>query len=556
MPASALRVQGQPIYGRTLSEYLAILRRRKWLILLPVLAVPLVALLYSLHQAKVYSASTEVLLSRQDLGSTLAGATNANVYTDPTRFAETQAELARVPEVARRALVRAHVTSLQPRQFLADSSVTPHGNADLVTFTVHSAHSALAARLAAAYAYAFSDYRLELDTANLAGARADLERNLGNLRRQGLQSTQLYGQLTSKAQELRTIELLQTRPKVVQGATESKQIEPRPVRDALLGGVFGLLLGLIGAFVWDSLDKRVRDDEEINQELGIPLLARLPAAGGFADRALIPDDTLDAEAVRRLRANVDFANLDVGAKLILITSAVAEEGKSVTVAKLAVAFARSGRRVVLTDLDLRKPTLHGLFELDLRPGLTDVAIGQVDLKDALSPIPVDLPGSMAAPSRDGHGVASTAGHLRPAMNGGEGAGSLVVLPAGFLPTSPGELVGTRAVAGLLARLRDQADVVLVDAPALLEVSDAVTLSRLADAILVVARLGVINRSMLRELARELQTSPAPKLGFVLTGVEAAEFYGGSYGYTRKAEPEATGLTRDRRASAKRVSRSS
>ena len=112
---------------------------------------------------------------------------------------------------------------------------------------------------------------------------------------------------------------------------------------------------------------------------------------------------------------------------------------------------------------------------------------------------------------------SRAKSRRSGVRGPGRRGTAVGLPAGFLPASPGELVGTRAVANILDELREGADFVLVDAPPLLAVSDALTLSTRVDALLVVVRLGVVDRPMLRELHRQLDVSPARKLGFVLAG---------------------------------------
>src|SRR5262245_31598285 len=123
---------------RTLDDYLAIIHRRKWIAIVPVLLVPIAAYLYSAQQPAMFAASSEVLLSRQDLGSTLSGSTNADVYTDPDRYAQTQAALASVPEVARRA-VEDTKGSVSPGALLAASSVTPRGNADLLQFTVRDA---------------------------------------------------------------------------------------------------------------------------------------------------------------------------------------------------------------------------------------------------------------------------------------------------------------------------------------------------------------------------------------------------------------------------------
>jgi succinoglycan biosynthesis transport protein ExoP len=529
-----------PSPQRTLTDYLAIIRRRKWVVVVPLLLVPIVAYLYSSQQPAAFAASSEVLLSPQDLGSALSGFTNADVLTDPERFAETQAALARVPEVARRAVEKAGVETMTPGALLGNSSVGVRGNADLLKFTVNHAEPAVAAQLATAYAQAFSEYSLELDTANLANARNDLERNIAALQRQRATGTPLYQELTRKAQELRTMELLQRKPKVVATADSASQIAPTPKRNAVLGLTMGLLLGVASALLAEAIDRRVRDEDEIQRKLGIPLLARLPALHKRSDRsdrlAMLDDPSAeDAEAFRRLRSNVEFANLDVDAKVIMVTSAVGMEGKSLTVANLAIALARSGHRVALVDLDLRKPSIARFFGLGPRSGVTDVAIERIQLERALVPVRLTSSEPIRLSSRSSVSSGRVTGE-EPAPRRSEQDGELFILPAGFLPASPGELVGTHAVAGILSRLREQMDFVLVDAPPLLAASDAATLSTRVDAIAVVVRLGTVNRPMLNELARELETSSGHKLGFILTETEAPKYYGPyEYGYAETDE---------------------
>jgi Mrp family chromosome partitioning ATPase len=515
--------------GRTLPEYLAIIRRRKWVAIIPLLVVPLVAVAYSFQQSPVFEASSEVLLNRQDLGSVLSGRTNADVFTDPDRFAQTQAAIARVPEVTERAVERAKVPGVTSAALLGSSTVAPRGNADLLRFSVKNGDAASAGQLATAYARSYTDYRLELDTAAFASARRDLERRLASLRASGSTRTVLYGDLAQKAQELRTMELLQARAEVVKIAKLGTQVAPTPMRNGVLALAFGLLVGLATLFLWEALDRRVRDEEEIHRTLQTPLLARLPTPRRAGLAMLDDPSDVDAEAVRRLRSSVEFANLDVNAKVIMVTSCVGEEGKTTTISNLAVALARGGHRVALVDLDLRKPMIGHLFGVEFRPGLADVAIERVELSQALiqrrlvSSEPIKL-------ARLPVGATQVAGE-EPERKRGVPEGQLFVLPAGFLPASPGELVGTQAVASILATLREQMDFVLVDAPPLLTVSDASTLFKRVDALFLIVRIGIVNRPMLRDLARELDVSSVRKLGFVLTGAEATEGYDSrAYGY--------------------------
>ncbi len=502
-----------------LSDYLAILNRRKWIIIQSTVIVAVVAFILSAQQAKVFSAGAEVLLTRQNLSNVVTGVTSPDAYVDPERFAETQAGLARAPAVAQRAITAAGLRSRTPGELLGSSDVTPRGNADLLRFTVDDGEPAVAVRLANAYAQAFTEYKADLDTGQLTQAREDLERRIVELRDQGQSGTDVYRELVDSAQQLRTMELLQTRNLVVRPATSAGQIAPTPKRNAILGAFVGLLLGLAIAFLWETLDKRVRTEDEIERRLGLPLLSRLPDPGRGAEKegrlTMIhePQDAY-AEAVRRLRTNLEFANVDRDARVIMITSAVEREGKSTTIANLAVALARSGRNVALVDLDLRQPVLAKYFELQGRQGITDVVLERADLEATLAPIRLPIPSSASLGANGSVG----------------GVGRLDVLPSGPLPANPGELVGTQALGRVLQQLRESHDYVLVDAAPLLSVGDSMTLSARVDGVLLVTRLGIVNRPMLTDLRRELDASPANMLGFVVTGVDEKAGYGYGYGY--------------------------
>src|SRR5207248_1374590 len=146
------------------------------------------------------------------------------------------------------------------------------------------------------------------------------------------------------------------------------------------------VLGIGLAFLWEALDTRVRSAEEIDERLKLPLLGRLPEPAKrlrMENRLAMVDEptSAGAEAFRMLRTNVDFANLERGAKTIMVTSAVEGEGKSTTAANLAVAFARSGKRVVLIDLDLRRPFVDKFFTANGHPGVTQVALGMASLEE-------------------------------------------------------------------------------------------------------------------------------------------------------------------------------
>jgi len=238
--------------------------------------------------------------------------------------------------------------------------------------------------------------------------------------------------------------------------------------------------------------------------------------------------SVHAETFRKLRTSLEFVNFERDAKTIMLTSAGPREGKSTTVANLAVAFARAGRRVALVDLDLRRPFLHSFFNVNGNHGITDVVVERVDLDQAIRPV--------ALPSGSARGK-DQVGNGRPSPSGGPGAsngrtdaeGVLHLLPCGTIPPAADEFLESERVSLVLEELAGKFDVVLIDAPPLLAVGDAQTLSAKVDAIVVVARLGIHHRQ-LQEFARQLRNCRAAILGFVLTGVSHGDSYSYGYGY--------------------------
>jgi Mrp family chromosome partitioning ATPase/capsular polysaccharide biosynthesis protein len=527
----------------TLHDYLRVIRRRKWVVVQAALLVPLAAVAFSLHQQRLYEASADVLLNSENLAAAVPGTPLPGLSQEPERITQTQARVARMPEVVRGALRQVSGTGLTVTDFLADSSVSSSPASDILTFAVTSSDRALTRQLANAYAQAYVAYRQQLYAGSIQRALADVERRLRQLDRAGASLEgrgggaslgvltrygSLYTSLVDRQQTLQSMQALQPSvASVLQQADGTVLTQPKTLRNGALGLVLGLVLGLGLVFLREALETRARTAAEVSAGLGsLPLLGRLPKPPKRLRRAgklvmLEEPASVRAEAFRMLRANLDSMTLDRDVRTIMVTSALQQEGKSTTVANLAVAFARGGKRVALVDLDLRCPVIARFFDLE-GPGLTQVALGHVPLEEALTRIVITdrpAPGRWAGLRRGGNGNGNLTREL---------LGLLEVLPSGPIPPDPGEFVSSPALGNILGALRERADVVLVDAPRALHVGDVIALSSRVDGILVVARSKVLRRQTLAELNRLLAMVRTPALGFVVTGEGDRESYAAGF----------------------------
>ena len=507
----------------SLSSYLRVLRRRKWVIVVCMLVVPITTYFYSARQPAQYQSSAQVYLSSQDLAGALTGISSA--YVDQARLADTAASLAHVPAVARDAIASARVKGITEAGLLGSTNIVPQTGTDILTFTVTNQQPELAERLANAYAKAFTRYRGQLDSDAVRLARKELNDRLHALEASGEARSPLATSLRDKDQQLATLEALQTsRTYVISSAEGAAKVSPQPRRDAMIGLFLGAVLGIGLALLLEALDTRVRSVAEVGEHLKIPQIGVVsppPKKLLKRDQLVMMAQPRDARAeeYRVLRTNLEFASLAGNEiKTVLITSAVEEEGKSTVAANLAIAFARSGKRACLVDLDLRRPYLDRFFHLARAKGITDVALGNVTLDEAL--IEFDLvtgEGRPAAPEPP------------DVMTDGD-RGRLDVLVSGPLPPDPGEFVATQRLADILTALRNRYDIVVLDSPPLLRVGDAMTLSARADGLIVLTRLTTARRPMLRELGRIVESAPTTKIGYVVTGARNEGAYSGGYGY--------------------------
>ena len=473
--------------------------------LLAVTVAPLIALAASHNQQRLYEASATVLLNEQNPTTAEALNLTAASSSAPDRYAATQAKLARVGAVAESAVRAPGLPRRTAAALLANSSVSANHTDDLLTFSVTDPAPRVATRLANAYARAFTVYRHRLDSTALSAALQDTQRKLDAIVSSGRGGSALFRRVAATQRDLENLQTLQgaaSSARLVGLADSASLVQPKTKRNVILAVIVGLALGIALAFLRETLDTRVHSADELRELLGVPLLGQVPQPA----RRVAPSKQLatlaeptgaSTEAFRFLKNNLEISQLEHHAGSIAITSASEDESGSATAANLAVILARSDRRVILADLNLRHPSIARLFGVRERPGLTGAAMG-VPLVDALRTVDVQPDQQRAV------------------------AGTLEILTVGRPPPDPGEFLLSSAVAEALEVLEKRCDVLLIVTPPLLAAGDAMTIASHADALILVAGVDRVPREALVETRRVLERCPTFTLGVIATGGKATE----------------------------------
>jgi polysaccharide biosynthesis transport protein len=511
-----------------LRSYLAILARRKWIILPFIVLIPLVTYIRTSGEVPVYRASSEVLLNRQT--TSLSGLADPNGST-PDRTIRTQLQVARLPAIADLVVKAAKLTDRGAGSFLAQSSVDASDQLDVMTFNVNDTNAALASTLATLYAQKYIGYRASIDTKAYREAAAALAVQIQKMNRHGQGGSALAASLIERRQQLVTAETLESsNALLIRPAGGAGQTSPQPTRSTILALLLGIVLGLGIAFLIDTLDTRLRSEVDLASALGLPLLTSVPASPRELRRTptvvmLTDPNSSDAEAYRLLRTSIDVGD-GHDCQMVMVTSGIAAEGKSTVAANFAVANARAGRHVVLVDLDLRRPSLGRFFALSTQRGITDLVVGDRNIDQVATKLTFDQATSLAGARShvSGRAPRTKAAALQPRVTGASAnghaaaAGLLEVIGSGTEVSNPGEFFTTPELDVVFERLRARASLIVIDAPPLLLAGEALTLSAKVDGMLVVSRVNMLRRDHVRQLRQTLAAAPALTIGLVVTGV--------------------------------------
>ena len=288
---------------------------------------------------------------------------------------------------------------------------------------------------------------------------------------------------------------------------------PKQLVNLLLGAIFGLAIGLGFVFLKEYTDVRVQTVDDLKRR-GLKVIGAVASMNSSVENfdAIAKDKAgkkgLDphiimhyypfspvAESYRQLRTNLQFAHESIAPKVLMVSSPMPGEGKSTTVANLAIAFAQSGRKVLLIDADLRKPTADTLFGVRREPGLSDILSGASTVQAALQPTAVE--------------------HLS-------------IIACGVIPPNPSEILGSEKMRELVAQFKEAYDIVMFDSSPVLAVTDPAILATLADAVILVVSAGT-SRVQNLEHANEILANVGGQLvGVVLNNLDQRHSYGFGY----------------------------
>lgn len=291
---------------------------------------------------------------------------------------------------------------------------------------------------------------------------------------------------------------------------------PNTRLNLVLGLVSGLGLGVCAALLRTNLDNRIRGESDLRRVTALPLLGAISFDQEATKKPLLTEtgqQSPRAESFRQLRTNLQFTNVSGRAKTIVVTSSVPGEGKSTTATNLAIALAQAGQTVCLVDADLRRPMVNEYLGIDRSVGLTTALVGRADVNDLLQPW---------------------------------GEDNLYVLASGQIPPNPSELLGSEEMQGLIGGLEHAFDVVVIDAPPLLPVTDAAVLSQFVGGIVIVASAQRVTHHEIEKSLHALEMVGANVLGVVLNRLPAKgpdAYAYGYYGPGRASESAASATTR-------------
>jgi non-specific protein-tyrosine kinase len=490
--------------SETIRDYLALFWRWAWLIVLAGVLAGAASFVVSMRMDPVYQAKSTVLITDSsvtkstDYSSLMASERLTRTYSE---MMTSQTVLAEVSQ-----LLGLNIPLTELAKMI---TVAPLRDTQLIELSVKSTDPEQAARIANSLVGVFTDQVQGIQSSRYTQSKTSLQNQLTDMERQ----IQLFNEQLDEAADQAERERLdsklsqyqqiysnllmsfeQVRLAEAQSSSSIAQIEPASVplmpvspnvlRNTVLAVAVGMMLAAGGLVAREALDDTIKSPRDIQRLFNLPVL-------GVISRYTIPDAYLItdyqprspvSEAYRMLRTNIQFANIEQPVQSLLVTSAEPLEGKTTIAANLAVVNAQNGRDVTLIDCDLRRPTIHRRFRLPNQKGFSTLFISTLDALD-------DIRQATSIP------------HLS-------------ILTTGPLPPNPAELIASRRMGEILKRIQARGDMIIIDTPPTLAVTDASILAPVMDGIVLVMTPGVTKRMAARQMVEQLSRVGGKILGVV------------------------------------------
>lgn len=508
-------------FASEIMEYVHVFWAWAWLIILAGILAAGAAFVYSMRSIPIYQTSTRLLISQPPISRSI----DYSSMVDSYYITETYAEML-VDRPVLEGVIETLGLATTPGALKGQILVEIVRNTQLLVIKVTDTDPYRAAQIADTTATVFTDRINELQSQRYADTRENLaqqiqmmeqqieetnraiagtsvESKLAQLETRLTEYRQLYSNLVTSYEEVRLAEA-QTKTTIVisePAAINTSPISPRTYRNTLLAGLLGMMLAAGFVFAINALDDTIKNPDEVRRRFNLPLLGviashKVPAGKPISEAQ--PRSPV-AESFRALRTNLTYSLVDKPLQRVMVTSPTPQLGKSTVLSNLAVVLIQSERKVVVLDADLRRPQIHRIFNIQNSIGLSNLFLRDSDVLL--------------------YGVVQMTSSNR-----------LAVIPAGGVPPNPSELLTSKRMLEILVRLNQDYELILVDSPPVLTVTDAAALAPVMDGVIIVAKPGVTKIRELEQTIEQLNRVGGRVLGVVLNEVNPrSRRYGYYYG---------------------------
>lgn len=517
-----------------INQIIKILRTRKFIIYQAVIIIFIVAMVASYFQKPVYEATATIMLKEKDMGTSMLFGDILNQFgSQPERSLQTQIKLITLRPVLQSVIDKLKL-NIEPGDLHKKIDIESEGNANLLTVSVKDGSPYRAAKIANTTVEEYLNSSRHITTTELSRARQEVSKKLkdteeeiivlaketakkknsvpDDLKAKMDMATGIYVMLAEKheqlkiSEELRTSEALLVAPAVV----PEKPVFPKPMQTAVISLIGGLMVGIAFAFGIDQLDNTIRTTEDAEAIYKLPVIGQIPYQDTLMkldDKTLVklhPKST-GAEAYRTIRTNIEYFNAEKSIRTIMIASANPQEGKSVAGINIAIAFAQTGKKVILVSCDLRKPSIHNYTHTSNTKGLSNYLAGYTDIvEDVMQDSDIE---------------------------------NLKIITSGPLPPNPSELLGSKRMEQLINELREKMDYIIFDTPPILAVTDSTVLAKFSDGAIIISDYKRTSKDDGKKIISALEKTGVRQLGVVINNIpkSVAYPYGGykKYAYAKK-----------------------